>query len=83
MPTKTAAPLGLILSLTACSQQSGSTGGAPATSTARATGTLTGLVRMFGGPVNRRDGKPVRLQDDPALHLVQQEAMKNGTFVRS
>ena len=57
VPTKTAASIGLILSLTACSQQSGSTGGAPTTSTATATGTLTGLVRMFGGPMNPQTGK--------------------------
>jgi hypothetical protein len=61
----------LMLVLTACSQQSGSTSGmpasstaapasstaAPASSTAATTGTLTGLVRMYGGPMNPQTGK--------------------------
>jgi len=57
VPTKTASLIGLILSLTACSQQTGSTGGTPASSTAAATGTLTGLVRMYGGPANPKTGR--------------------------
>jgi hypothetical protein len=56
-PIKTAASVGLILVLTACSQQTGSTSGVPASSTAATTGTLTGLVRMYGGPMNPQTGK--------------------------
>ena len=56
-PIKTAASIGLILSLTACSQQNGSTGGTPASSAMASTGTLTGLVRMYGGPANLQTGK--------------------------
>lgn len=52
IPTKAAASVGLTLVLTACSQQSG----VPATSTAATTGTLTGLVRMYGGPLNPQTG---------------------------
>ena len=57
VPTKTAASIGLMLALTACSQQSPSTSGVPASSTAATTGTLTGLVRMYGGPMNPQTGK--------------------------
>jgi hypothetical protein len=57
VPIKTAASVGLMLVLTACSQQSGSTSGVPASSTAATTGTLTGLVRMYGGPMNPQTGK--------------------------
>jgi len=58
VPTKTAAAIALILSLTACSHQSGSSGVTPASSTeAATTGTLTGLVRMYGGPMNPQTGK--------------------------
>jgi hypothetical protein len=46
-----------MLVLTACSHQSGSTSGVPASSTAAATGTLAGLVRMYGGPLNPQTGK--------------------------
>lgn len=55
--TKAGASVGLMLVLTACSQQSGSTSGVPASSTAATTGTLTGLVRMYGGPLNPQTGK--------------------------
>ncbi len=54
---KTAASIGLILSLTACSQHNGSTSGTPASPTTASTGTLTGLVRMYGGPMNPQTGK--------------------------
>ena len=57
VPTKTAASIGLMLVLTACSQQSPSTSGVPASSTAATTGTLSGLVRMYGGPMNPQTGK--------------------------
>ena len=57
VPTRTAASVGLMLVLTACLQQSGSTSGAPASSTAATTGTLAGVVRMFGGPMNPQTGK--------------------------
>jgi hypothetical protein len=57
VPTKTAASIGLMLALTACSQQSPSNSGVPASSTAATTGTLTGLVRMYGGPMNPQTGK--------------------------
>ena len=57
MPTQTAASIGLMLALTACSRQSPSTSGVPASSTAATTGTLTGLVRMYGGPMNPQNGK--------------------------
>ena len=57
VPTKTAASVGLMLVLTACSQHSGSTSGLPASPTAATTGTLTGLVRMYGGPMNPQPGK--------------------------
>jgi len=57
VPTKTAASIGLMLVLTACSQQSPSTSGVPASPTAATTGTLTGLVRMYGGPMNPQTGK--------------------------
>lgn len=56
VPTKTAASVGLMLALTACSQHSGSTSELPASSSAT-TGTLTGLVRMYGGPMNPQTGK--------------------------
>lgn len=54
--TKTAASIGLMLALAACSLQSPSTSGVPASSAAT-TGTLTGLVRMYGGPMNPQTGK--------------------------
>jgi hypothetical protein len=57
LPTQTAASIGLMLALTACSQQSPSTSEVPASSTAATTGTLTGLVRMYGGPMNPQTGK--------------------------
>ena len=57
VPTKTAASIGLMLALTACSQQSPSTNGVSASSTAATTGTLSGLVRMYGGPMNPQTGK--------------------------
>ena len=57
VPTKTPTSVGLMLVLTACSQQSGSTSGVLASSTAATTGTLTGLVRMYGGPMNPQTGK--------------------------
>ena len=57
VPTTAAASVGLMLVLTACSQHSGSTSGFPASSSAAATGTLTGLVRMYGGPMNPQTGK--------------------------
>jgi hypothetical protein len=56
VPTKTAACILVLLSLTACVQQGGPAG-TPASSTATATGTLTGLVRMYGGPMNAQTGK--------------------------
>lgn len=57
VPAKTAASIGLMLVLTACSWQGGSTGGVSASATASTTGTLTGLVRMYGGPMNPQTGK--------------------------
>ena len=57
VPTGTAASLGLMLVLTACSPTSGSSSGTPASSTAATTGTLTGVVRMYGGPMNPQTGK--------------------------
>jgi hypothetical protein len=58
MPTTAAAAsIVLLLSLTACAQQSGPLGATPASSTAASTGTLTGQVRMYGGPANPQTGK--------------------------
>src|SRR5437899_3241458 len=57
VPPGTAASFALILVLTACAQQSGSTSGMRASSAAATTGTLTGLVRMYGGPMNPQTGK--------------------------
>ncbi|MFN8148735.1 MAG: carboxypeptidase-like regulatory domain-containing protein [Candidatus Nanopelagicales bacterium] len=56
-PFKTAASAGLMLVLTACSQQGGSTSAVPLSGTASSVGTLTGLVRMYGGPMNPQTGK--------------------------
>ena len=53
MATKAVGVIALILGLTACSHQSGPTGATPAATT----GTLTGLVRMYGGPMNVETGK--------------------------
>jgi hypothetical protein len=56
--TKAVAAFALILSLAACSHQSGPTGATPASaSSAATTGTLTGLVRMYGGPMDAQTGK--------------------------
>ncbi len=58
MITKTAAAIALILCLAACSHDRGAAeaaNGSP--SDAPATGTLTGLVRMYGGPMNPKTGK--------------------------
>jgi hypothetical protein len=55
--TKPAGFVGLMLVLTACSQQVGSTSGVAASATASTTGTLTGLVWMYGGPMNPQTGK--------------------------
>jgi len=57
VPTGTAASLGLMLVLTACSPTSGSSAGVTPPSTAATTGTLAGLVRMYGGPMNPQTGK--------------------------
>jgi hypothetical protein len=57
MPTRTAAAIALTFSLAACSPHGGSTSVTPASSTEAATGTLTGLVRMYGGPMNPQTGK--------------------------
>ena len=52
--TKSAAAIALILSLTACSHPGGPTGTTPAAATDAATnGTLTGLVRLYGGPMDQ------------------------------
>jgi hypothetical protein len=48
----------LLVSLTACSHQGGSNGVMPASATdAVTTGTLTGLVRMYGGTIDPQTGK--------------------------
>jgi hypothetical protein len=57
VPIKTASSIGLMLVVTACSQQGGSISGVPASATTSTTGTLTGLVRMYGGPMNAQTGK--------------------------
>ncbi len=57
VPTRTAASVGLMLVLVACSPKSGSTAGVTPPSTAATTGTLAGLVRMYGGPMNPQTGK--------------------------
>jgi hypothetical protein len=56
--TKTATMVALVLSLTACSHPSEIAGVTPASTTgASTTGTLTGVVRMYGGPLNPQTGK--------------------------
>jgi hypothetical protein len=57
MPTRMAAAISLVLSLAACSQQSGPSSGTPAASTAATTGAVAGVVRMYGGPMNPQTGK--------------------------
>jgi hypothetical protein len=58
VPTATTVSIGLLLALSACSApQSGSTSGAATSPTGATTGTLTGLVRMYGGPMNPQTGK--------------------------
>ena len=57
VPTKMTVPLGLMLVLAACSLHGGSVDKESASTTAAATGTLTGLVRMYGGPMNPQTGK--------------------------
>jgi hypothetical protein len=57
VPTKTAASVGLMLVLTACSQRSAPASGIPDPTSSATTGTVTGLVRMYGGPMNPQTGK--------------------------
>ncbi len=55
---RSAAAVALGLGLAACSRQSGPSSVTPASSAAAATtGTLTGVVRMYGGPMDARTGK--------------------------
>jgi hypothetical protein len=57
VPTKTAASVGLMLVLTACSQRSAPASGIPDPTSSATTRTVTGLVRMYGGPMNPQTGK--------------------------
>ncbi len=58
MIVKMAAATVLIVGLTACSHGSAASHTPPASVTDSATtGTLTGLVRMYGGPMNPKTGK--------------------------
>jgi hypothetical protein len=57
MPSMKAASIVLMIVLTACSQESGSTVATSGSSTAETTGMLTGVVRMYGGPMNPQTGK--------------------------
>jgi len=57
VPTKPVVSVGLMLVLAACSRQSGSGSGPLLSSTGPPTGTLTGMVRMYGGPPNLQTGK--------------------------
>jgi hypothetical protein len=58
VPIKAAASIGLMFLLAACSQESGSTSAVPVSSTAATTGTLTGLVRVYGGAIDPQTRKP-------------------------
>ena len=58
MPTRTMAAGALLLGLAACSAHGAATGAGQTSSGASATtGTVTGVVRMYGGPMNPKTGK--------------------------